>query len=68
MPQLIKRTELEFHAAVKKAMELMGIPDMKAKHSKPIESYLAWTVSFPYPLNMAHLLYLRFLTLSRFVV
>ena len=68
MPELIKRTELEFHAAVKKAMGCMGIPDMKIKHSKPIESYLAWTVSFPCPLNMANLLYLPFLTLSRFVV
>ena len=37
MPELIKRNEMEFHAALKKAMGCMGIRDMKTKHSKSIE-------------------------------
>ena len=60
MPELIKRNELEFHAAVKKAMGCMDIRDMKTKHSKSIESYLVGIVSFLCPLDMANLLYLPF--------
>ena len=37
MPKLIKRNEMEFHAALKKGMGCLGIRDMKTKHSKSIE-------------------------------
>ena len=53
MPKVIKRSELEFHTALKKAM---GIRDMKTKHSKSMESYLARIVSFPCLLDMVNLL------------
>ena len=54
MPELIKRNEMEFHKALKKAMGYMGIRDMKTKHSKSIESYLVRILSFPCPLDMAN--------------
>ena len=51
---------MEFHAALKKAMGCMGIPDMKTEHSKSIESYLERILSFPCPLDMPNVLYLPF--------
>ena len=60
MPELIKRNEMEFHAALKKAMGHIAIQDMKTKHSKSIESYLVRTLSFPCPLDMPNVSYLPF--------
>ena len=72
IPELIERYEMEFHAALKKAMGCMGIQDMKTKHSKSIEKYLVRILSihrelsggillFPCPLDMPNVLYLLFL-------
>ena len=60
MSGLIKKNEMEFHATPKETMGCMGIQDMKTKHSKPIESYLMWILSFPCPLDMPNVLYLPF--------
>ena len=58
IPELIKTNEMEFSAALKKAVGCMGIPDMKTKHCKSIETYPVQILSFPCPLDMADLLYL----------
>ena len=55
MPELINRNEMEFNAALKKAMECMSIRDSKSKQFESIESYLSGIPLFPCPVSMANL-------------
>ena len=64
MPKVIKRSELEFHTALKK---VMGIHDIKTKHSKSTE--LSGVDSFvSLPTGYGKSIVFTILSLLRFVV